>query len=273
MGKYLHHPIHMIPYPHINPVCVSIFGFAIYWYSLAYIGGLILGLWQAGFYIQNYKLDLPAKLFDQLSTYLILGIIIGGRVGFVFLYAFDEFIANPWYLVELPIRGMSFHGGFLGVILAVLIYTKLKKISPLKVGDVMACAAPIGLFFGRIANFINGELYGRITDAWYGMIFPCGGIYPRHPSQLYEAFLEGIILWLITNTAFSFKRIREIPGMTIGLFALFYGVFRFLVEYVRDPSGYVVFRETWLTLGQIYSLPVILFGFTLLLWGMVFKKK
>ncbi len=255
----------MLTYPKIDPICLRIFGFELYWYSIAYITGIVTGLWFAKLYQRHYWPTLPNDLFDRLGSYIIIGILLGGRVGYVFLYAFHEFWINPWYLVEFPIRGMSFHGGFIGVVIATLLFARRNKISFFLISDILSCAVPIGLFLGRMANFINGELYGRVTDWWCGMIFPGGGILPRHPSQIYEAILEGFVLFIIMNALYNIKKIREKRGALSGLFMIFYGSFRFIVEYAREPTdGYAIIGSLWLTWGQVYSLPMILFGVILL---------
>ncbi len=262
----------MLTYPRIDPVCLRFFGYEFYWYSVAYITGILTGLWLAKFYQRRYLPDLPHDIFDRFVTYVIIGVLVGGRVGYVFLYAMDEFWMNPWYLVEFPIRGMSFHGGFLGVAVAAGLFAYRTKTSLWTIADILSCTAPIGLFLGRIANFINGELYGRITDCWCDMIFPGGGILPRHPSQLYEAILEGLVLFIVLNGLYQIRKIRERPGTIAGLFMILYGTFRFVVEYAREPSdGYGIIGNLWLTWGQIYSLPMITGG--LLIWYIICHAK
>lgn len=256
----------MLVYPKIDPVCLRFFGYEFYWYSVAYITGILTGLWLAKWYQRRYWVNLSHDTFDKLVTYLIIGILIGGRLGYVILYAMDDFWANPFYLVELPIRGMSFHGGFAGVAAATCLFSYRTKTSLWVVSDILACTAPIGLFLGRIANFINGELYGRVTDCHYGMIFPNGGILPRHPSQLYEACLEGLVLFIILNGLYRIQKIRERSGSIAGLFMILYGIFRFIVEYAREPGdGYGIIGGLWLTWGQIYSLPMIIIGIAITL--------
>lgn len=256
----------MLIYPKINPVCLRFFGYEFYWYSVAYITGILIGLWLAKFYQRKYWLNLSHDIFDRFVSYVIIGILIGGRVGYVFLYAIDDLLADPLYLVELPIRGMSFHGGFMGVVIATLLFSHRTKTPLWILADILACTAPIGLFLGRIANFINGELYGRITNCYFGMIFPNGGIFPRHPSQLYEAILEGLVLFIALNGLYRINKIREHAGTAAGLFIVLYGIFRFIVEYAREPSdGYGVIGNLWLTWGQIYSLPMIIMGIIVIL--------
>jgi phosphatidylglycerol:prolipoprotein diacylglycerol transferase len=258
----------MLAYPKIDPVCLRFFGYEFYWYSVAYITGILTGLWLAKFYQRRYVLNLPHDIFDRLVTYVIIGVLVGGRVGYVLLYAVDNFLANPAYLIEFPIRGMSFHGGFVGVAAAAGLFAYRTKTSLLTIADIICCTAPIGLFLGRIANFINGELYGRITDCWCGMVFPGGGILPRHPSQLYEAALEGLVLFIVLNGLYQIRKIREHPGTIAGLFMILYGIFRFVVEYAREPSdGYAIIGNLWLTWGQIYSLPMVVVGMFVLYYN------
>ncbi|MEK7654840.1 MAG: prolipoprotein diacylglyceryl transferase [Pseudomonadota bacterium] len=255
----------MLTYPKIDPICLRFFGYEFYWYSVAYITGILVGLWLAKLYQRRYLLELPHDIFDRLVTYIIIGVLVGGRVGYVFLYAMDEFLANPAYLIEFPIRGMSFHGGFVGVAIAAGLFAYRTKTPLWTIADIICCTAPIGLFFGRIANFINGELYGRITDCWCGMVFPGGGMFPRHPSQLYEAILEGLVLFIVLNGLYQIRAIRERSGSIAGLFMMLYGSFRFIVEYAREPSdGYAIIGNLWLTWGQVYSLPMIVVGIVVL---------
>lgn len=265
--------IYMLLYPKIDPVCLRFFGFEFYWYSVAYITGIILGLWLAKFYQRRYLLELPHDLFDRLVTYVIIGVLIGGRLGYVLLYAMDDFWANPYFLIKLPIRGMSFHGGLAGVVAAAGLFAYRTKAPLWVIGDVLSCAAPIGLFFGRIANFINGELYGRTADCWCCMVFPNGGIFPRHPSQLYEAILEGLVLFIVLNSLYQMRTIRERSGIITGLFMMLYGLFRFFIEYAREPGdGYGIIGNLWLTWGQIYSVPMIILG-VVILWYFCSKAK
>ena len=240
-----------------DPIAFQIFSLEIRWYSLAYIAGILLG-WQ---YCKKRLIKDPKifDLFDDFITYLIIGIILGGRVGYALLY-------NPRYYLENPIEifmiwngGMSFHGGLLGVVIATIFFSKKHKVDKFIFLDLVALSAPIGIFFGRIANFINSELYGKPTEFFLSVKFISIDDINRHPSQLYEAFLEGIILFLILLYLRKKNYLKK-PGLTSGLFLIFYSIFRFIVEYFRVPDeqlGYLILN---LSMGQIISLIFILLG-------------
>jgi len=256
----------VIPFPTIDPVLIEIGPIDIRWYALAYITGLVLG-WRymirlarrQGTYFG--KAPVTAPMIDDFFVWATIGVIVGGRLGFAFLYEPGYYLSNPLEII-LGIRngGMAFHGGLMGVVLAIILFSLKRGLHPFILGDLVACAAPIGLFFGRIANFINGELWGRPTDVPWAMVFPnAPGDLPRHPSQLYEAGLEGLILFvillLLAYRSGAFKR----PGILIGVFLIGYGIARFLVEFVRDfDPDWIYFG--WLTLGQIYCLPMVAAG-------------
>ncbi len=252
----------LIPYPEINPVLVQLGPFAIRWYALAYIAGLVIG-WQIMRRVctQRPKVLTPEKI-DDFLLWAALGVILGGRLGYVLFYKPSFFAANPLQIFTLWEGGMSFHGGLLGVISAILLYALNNKISPFMLSDLVALVAPIGLFFGRIANFINGELWGRPTDVPWAMIFPRGGPMPRHPSQLYQAFFEGIVLlsvvWLVARLTDGRRR----PGLVTGTFCAGYGVARIVGEIFREPDSFLGFilGSGWLTMGMLLSLPMVAFG-------------
>lgn len=212
---------------------------------------------------------------DDLLLWAALGVIVGGRMGYVFLYAmwYDHLRA---YLLENPTRmlyvwegGMAFHGGLIGVIVAVLLFARVNKLDPIRVGDTIAIATPIGLFFGRIANFINGELWGKVTTLPWGIIFPHpdAGPLPRHPSQLYEATLEGIVLFAIMHYMAYNTRALHKPGMMIGTFLLGYGAARFSVEFVRETKDYIFSPDNWFTMGMLYSIPMMLAGLAFIFYA------
>lgn len=188
-----------------------------------------------------------------------LGSSWGGRIGYVLGYNVAYYFANPLEILYVWNGGMSFHGGFAGMVLSIIFVARKHKISVIAFGDLIAIAAPIGLFFGRIANFINGELYGRITDVPWAFVFPYGGPLPRHPSQLYEALLEGVLLFILIGAAYR-KGARQIPGLMIGLFMTGYAVARILVEFVREPDDHLGFVIGSLTMGQLLSLPMLVIG-------------
>ena len=265
-----------IPYPAIRPE-IFVLGpfhlggyelgpFAIRWYAMAYIAGLVIGWRYCVALAKRPPLVVKPSDVDDFLTWATLGVVLGGRLGYVLFYQPSQYLANPLAALEVWHGGMSFHGGALGVIIAMLLFCRQRGISFFSFGDIIVCAVPIGLFFGRIANFINGELWGRASDVPWAMVFPTGGPEPRHPSQLYEAGLEGILLFLIINILERTTRIRDRPGALGGVFLIGYGLARIIVEFFRQPDsflGYLAFD--WLTMGQILSLPLIIAGLILLL--------
>ena len=244
-----------------NPVAFEILSLEIRWYSLAYIIGIILG-WtycKKKLIKDHYILE----LFDDFITYLIIGVILGGRLGYVLFYNLKHYLENPFEILMVWNGGMSFHGGLIGVIVASQIFSSKYKISQFIFLDLVSLSAPIGIFFGRIANFINSELYGRVTDMPWGVQFISIDNIKRHPSQLYEAFLEGIILFLILQHFFK-KNYSEIPGKISALFLIFYSLFRFFVEFFRSPDPQIGYLILNLTLGQLISFFFIIAGIFLL---------
>ncbi len=250
----------MIAYPHIDPVLVKIGPLAIRWYSLAYIAGLILGLIVLKRLHKKYNSKLKSANLDDYFIWVTLGVILGGRLGYVLFYDFSYFIHNPVAIFKVWHGGMSFHGGLSGVIISTYIFCKKHQIPFCEFTDKLAIVAPFGLFFGRIANFINGELWGRPTNVPWAMIFPTGGNTPRHPSQLYEAFLEGILTFIVLFSFIHIKAIRQRHGMLTGVFLLMYGSSRFFVEFFRQPDAQVGYLIMGTTMGQLLSLPLIFFG-------------
>ncbi|MEA2936751.1 MAG: phosphatidylglycerol---prolipoprotein diacylglyceryl transferase, partial [Alphaproteobacteria bacterium] len=253
-----------IPFPNFDPVLISIGPFAIRWYALAYIVGILGGWLYARAIVRSERLwGGPAPFsvadYDDFVLWVTLGIILGGRIGYVLFYNPSYFIEHPAEIVQLWKGGMSFHGGFLGCVTAVLVFARRRGISWLSLGDVTCAVAPIGLFLGRIANFINGELWGRVTDVPWAVAFPNGGPLSRHPSQLYEAALEGVVLgvalWLLRRAG-ALRR----PGTIIGAFALGYGMARFICEFFREPDAQLGFLWGGLTMGMLLSLPLMLAG-------------
>lgn len=255
-----------MPFPNIDPVIFEIGPFALRWYSLAYIIGLIGGwkymvkltttapLWQ------GQKMPANEEDIDDLLLWVTLGVILGGRLGYVLFYNFGYYLANPGSALALWQGGMSFHGGCFGVILAVLIFTYRRNIPILSLGDMVAASVPLGLLLGRLANFINGELWGRVTEAPWGVIFPTGGPLPRHPSQLYEAALEGALLLLLLNLLVWKAGALRRPGLLTGLFLIGYAASRALIELVREPDAHIGFLAGGITMGQVLSLPMIIAG-------------
>ena len=243
-----------------DPVALEIFSIEIRWYSLAYIIGILFGwILAKKLFIQRLEIK---NTFDDYITYLILGIIIGGRLGYVFIYNLSFYINNPLDIFKIWQGGMSFHGGLMGIILASIIFAKKNNQNAFLYMDIVALVAPVGIFFGRIANFINSELYGIVTNVSWAVKFTQVDSLPRHPSQLYEALLEGVVLFLILiyfKNKFSNK-----PGIISGFFLIFYSIFRFFVEFYRAPDEQLGYIFLNLTMGQVVSLIFILSGMVLL---------
>ena len=264
-----------LTFPDIDPVALAIGPLAIRWYALAYLAG-ILGGW---FYARKVAARVPDRRpdredADDFITWAIIGVVLGGRLGFVLFYQPDYFLANPQDILKLWQGGMSFHGGASGVILALILYGLKRHIHLLRLSDMICAAVPIGLFFGRLANFINGELFGRITDAPWGMVFPAGGPLPRHPSQLYEAGLEGLVLFaVLAGLCFGTKVLRDRPGIVTGVFLCGYAAARMFVELFRQPDAYLGFLWGGLTMGQILSLPMIAVGLGCIVWAYTHPKE
>ena len=251
-----------LTFPQIDPVAFQLGWFVIRWYSLAYIFGLILSWGLARKMSRHARSTFTVLKIDDFLIWATAGIILGGRLGYVLFYNLDYYLEFPLQILALWQGGMSFHGGLIGVVIATLLFAKRKEISPFVMGDILVCVAPIGLFLGRLANFINGELYGRISTAvpWV-MVFPMGGEMPRHPSQLYEAFAEGILLFIILNALWWFvPKYRNRTGFMTGLFFILYGLFRFGLEYFREPDDHLGFVLAHFSMGQLLCVPMMLFG-------------
>ncbi len=261
-------PLFVLPFPAFDPVIVSVGPFAIRWYALAYIGGILLGWFYARALIRNEKLwggppPLTVVDYDDFIVWVTLGIILGGRIGYVLFYNASYFAAHPAEILEVWKGGMSFHGGFLGCVIAVMLFAWRRGLPILSLGDLTCAAGPIGLFLGRIANFINGELWGRPTDVPWEMVFPGGGNVPRHPSQLYEAALEGLVLFVILALLIRAGALKR-PGVITGAFALCYGIARMIAELFREPDAQLGFLWGGLTMGMLLCIPLILAGMILI---------
>ena len=259
-----------LPFPAFDPVLIQIGPLAIRWYALAYIVGILGGWIYARAIIRAERLwdgkpPLTVVDFDDFILWVTLGIILGGRLGYVLFYNPAHFAQHPLEALQLWKGGMSFHGGFLGCVLAVILFARRRGISILSLGDLTCAVAPIGLFLGRIANFINGELWGRATDVAWAVIFPGGGLVPRHPSQLYEAALEGLLLLVVLALAIRAGALKR-PGLILGAFMLGYGAFRSFAELFREPDPQLGFLWGGLTMGMLLSLPLILVG-AILIWN------
>jgi phosphatidylglycerol:prolipoprotein diacylglycerol transferase len=254
-------------YPHIDPVAFHIGSFGVHWYGIAYVAGIILG-WQWCVYLlrKGVRILSEQDLGDFIS-WAVLGIIAGGRLGHVLFYGGDYYWHHPLEILQIWNPGMSFHGGFLGVVIALVLYTRARKIPLWSLADVIACGTPLGILFGRIANFINGELYGRITDSSLGMVFPGAGPLPRHPSQLYEGALEGLLLWIVLNTVALSQKTRLAQGRLAALFLMGYGVARYVGEFFREPEVDYGALSQWITYGQLLTLPLIAAGIILYVWA------
>jgi phosphatidylglycerol:prolipoprotein diacylglycerol transferase len=254
----------ILTFPHIDPVLISIGPLAVRWYALAYIVGIIAGWIYARAIIASAKLwggpaPLTVAAYDDFIVWITLGIILGGRIGYVLFYNFSHFREHPSEILQLWNGGMSFHGGVLGSVLATVLFALRRGISILSLGDVTLAVAPIGLFLGRLANFINGELWGRPSDVPWAMIFPTGGPVPRHPSQLYEAALEGLLLLAILGVLVRCGALKR-PGLVSSSFAIVYGVLRIFCEFFREPDVQLGFLWGGLTMGMLLSIPLIVAG-------------
>ncbi|MBT5811466.1 MAG: prolipoprotein diacylglyceryl transferase [Rhodospirillaceae bacterium] len=247
-------------FPNIDPIIFQIGPFALRWYALAYVFGLV-GAWRYGIWLARREpRTVTPQQFDDFLVWATFGVILGGRLGYVLFYQPGYFFAHPLEIPQMWRGGMSFHGGLLGVITAMILFARRHAIPLLGLTDIVAAAAPIGLCLGRLANFINGELWGRVTDAPWGVVFPRAGPLPRHPSQLYESVLEGLVLFVILAVMVNAGRARFRPGLTTGVFLIGYALARILVETVREPDSYIgllAFSTTW---GQWLSLPMLGLG-------------
>ncbi len=265
-----------IPFPDFDPIAVSLFGFLhIRWYALAYLGGF-LGGWAYGAWLTSSFPEGRRPNKDDIGDilpWIAVGVILGGRLGYVLFYNFDYYLSNPLHIPFIWEGGMSFHGGLVGVILSVIFYARSQKIPLLQISDVVAAVVPIGLFLGRMSNFINGELFGRITAEPWGVIFPYGGPYPRHPSQIYEALSEGLILFLVLFVLMRWGKAWKKPGFVTGVFFAFYGFCRFMIEFVREPDPQLGLFGEYFSMGQMLSLPMMVFGVGLILYSLIGRNR
>ena len=246
----------------LNPIFISLNGFHIYWYGVMYLIAFLL-VWLIGnIYIKKKVIEINSDDFSDLLFYGFLGVLLGGRIGYLIFYNFSYTIENPITIFYIWTGGMSFHGGFIGVLISIIYFCKKNKINFFEVSDFIVRLVPIGLFTGRIGNYINGELWGKPTDSFWGVIFPKVDSIPRHPTQIYEAILEGILLFIILNFIFS-KEIKT--SFITAYFLIFYSFFRFIIEFYRVPDthiGYLVF--SWVTMGQILCVPMFFLGLYIL---------
>lgn len=257
-----------LEFPSIDPIVFSIGPLVVRWYALAYLAGFLIGWKYISHLIKSSeKKDRPnTDDIEDFVPWAILGVILGGRFGYTLFYKPAYYLNNPTEIFYIWQGGMSFHGGALGVILAMLLFSRYKKVPFLRLSDLVCCAVPIGLFFGRIANFINGELYGRATDLAWAVKFPSGNFIPRHPSQLYEAITEGLILFFILFLLHKKKNIQERSGLLSAFFLVGYGLARIGVEFFREPDAHIGFILPYISMGQILSLPMILLASGLIIY-------
>ena len=250
----------------LNPVLINFGVFEVRWYSLAYIFGILAGWWIAkkiiDFKIKNNIINFDSKIFDDLISYVIISIIVGGRLGYIIFYNLSYYLSNPLDVLKIWQGGMSFHGGLIGIILGTYLFSRKMKVNSFFFLDIIASVAPIGIFFGRIANFINGELYGKPTDLFWSVIFPEIDKIPRHPSQLYEAALEGVVLFLILIKLIYKKSIKT--GEVAAMFMILYGLFRVVSEQFREPDTHIGYLFNLFSMGSILSFFMILTGLIIL---------
>lgn len=254
-----------LPYPIIDPIIFQVGPLAIRWYSLAYIGGLLFA-WRYMIHLAAREPQVGRREdIDDFLVWATLGVVLGGRIGYTLFYNFDYYASNPLAALQIWKGGMSFHGGVLGVIVSGLIFVRRRNIPALRFADIVACATPVGLMLGRLANFINGELFGRVSDAPWAMVFPRGGPAPRHPSQLYEAALEGLLLFIVLYLLSRSQAIRNRPGVLTGVFLVGYGLARAFVELFRQPDAHLGTLAAGLTMGQWLSIPMMIGGLYLII--------
>jgi phosphatidylglycerol:prolipoprotein diacylglycerol transferase len=251
----------------LNPVLISFGFFEVRWYSLAYILGILIGWWIAkkiiNFKIQNQTVTFDNKIFDDLVSYIIISMIIGGRLGYVVFYNFSYYSSNLIDIFKVWQGGMSFHGALIGIILGTYLFSRKVKVNSFFFLDIIASVAPIGIFFGRIANFVNGELYGKPTNLFWSVIFPEIDKIPRHPSQLYEAALEGVVLFIVLINLIYKKSINT--GVVAGLFMFLYGIFRVISEQFREPDKQIGYLFDLFSMGSALSFFMILIGLFILM--------
>jgi phosphatidylglycerol:prolipoprotein diacylglycerol transferase len=261
----------MITYPNIDPVLVSIGPLTIRWYGVAYLIGILTAM----VYLRSvlaYALGLSRDQQTSLMTTVLIGIILGGRIGYILFYDIIYFWHNPFQIIAIWNGGMSYHGGGIGAMVALFVFSSVHHVSFKKLLDCLAIGATFGVFFGRMANFINGELYGRITDVSWAMVFPAGGPLPRHPSQLYEAFFEGVVVFVILRVILKYIDLK--PGQLFGIYWLCYATFRFVIEFFREPDHHIGLLWGGLSMGQILCLVMGIGGVVMYHWfGKLDQKK
>ena len=248
----------------LNPVAIEIFGLKVYWYSLSYLFGFIFSLFFSKFLIKKKIINLNPHVIDNFFSWAVLGVILGGRLGYTSFYNFEFYLNNPIEVLKIWKGGMSFHGGLIGLIISMYTFSKIYKINFINLSNLVACCAPVGIFFGRIANFINAELIGKPTFSSWGVKYGDEDVL-RHPSQLYEAFFEGLVIYIILM--YVLKKDIYLKINLSSLFLIFYGLFRFIIAYYREPDSHLGTIFYGLSMGQILSIPLIVFGFLILRYG------
>ncbi len=249
---------------HLSPTLFEFHGFALRWYSLAYIGGILGGWWLLGRMLDSWGAPMTRAHADSFITWATVGIILGGRIGYVLFYDFRRFAADPVSIFKLWEGGMSFHGGAIGFTIAIFLFARTNGLQGLRICDYVACVAPLGQGLGRLANFVNGELWGRVTGSDWGMIFPGAGPEPRYPSQLFEFAGEGLFLLILLQTLFWRTRARAHPGLLVGIGTFGFGAIRFGIEFFRQPDVQVGYLTFGLTMGQWLCAPMVLLGLWLI---------
>ncbi len=264
----------ILPFPAIDPIAVSIGPLAIHWYGLAYVAGIMIGWWLARKMVTTPSLwrgNTPPMTVAQLDDFLVwvsLGIVLGGRIGYILFYDFAAVVDDPLRALKIWNGGMSFHGGFLGATIAMILFARRHAIALWSLFDIVASVAPIGIFFGRVANFVNGELWGRSTDVPWAIVFPTGGPFARHPSQLYEAALEGLLLLIVLQILVRLFHALRSPGLVTGVFVSLYALARIFVEFFREPDQQIGYLAgNWLTMGMVLSLPMLAAGVCAAVWA------
>lgn len=257
----------ILPFPSIDPVALSIGPLSIHWYGIAYVVGILLGWFVARDMASRDRLwpggqsPITRTHLDDFLVWAAIGIVLGGRIGYILFYDVAAIAANPLRAIEIWNGGMSFHGGLIGTTIAMILFARRNGIPVWSLFDIIASVAPVGLFFGRIANFINGELWGRITDVPWAVVFPTGGPFARHPSQIYEALLEGLLTLVVLQVLARRFDALKAPGRITGVFVLLYGLSRIVVEFFREPDAHIGYLAgNWLTMGMVLSLPMVLLG-------------
>jgi phosphatidylglycerol:prolipoprotein diacylglycerol transferase len=259
-----------LAFPSIDPVLVRLGPLEVRWYGFMYLLGFLAGYFVIRSELRRKNGPIPAADADDLLFYLVMGLLVGARLGYALFYNFEAYLKAPWEILAVWHGGMSFHGGLIGMVVSGWIFSRRRNAPFLELADIGALAAPIGLMLGRIGNFINGELFGRVTTVSWGIVFPGGGPLPRHPSQLYEALFEGLVLFL---TLWWLRVRTRYHGEVLSAFLVLYGVFRFVIEFWREPDPQLGFIARWMTMGQILCVAMIVAGIALFAYIRLTKSR